>query len=111
MSRKALLERIENERARQLDVPGSENDVRNTPNEWMAIAAHYLTEDVRRGGYVPHRQMFEDSLIKAAAVILAALENANSMENLGYLVGDGTKQNSFVSILEKCQSAPGSQTD
>lgn len=105
MSRKEILDRIEAERARQLDVPGSENDVKNTPNEWVALAAHYLTEDVRRNGNVPNREMFEDSLIKAAAVILAAIENAGSMEMLGFLIGEAPQDpTSFVSILSKCQS-------
>lgn len=109
MTRKNLLERIERERARQLDVPGSENDVRNTPNEWAAMATHYLTRDVRRGGFVPDREQFEENLVKAAAVILAALENAASMESLGYLHGDGDDDpTSFVNVLAKCRDNPGS---
>ena len=83
--RREILDRIEEERARQINMPGSELDITNTPNEWAAIAAHYLMEDVRRGGYKPDRATFEDSLIKAAAVILAALECAPVMEALGHL--------------------------
>lgn len=50
MSRRAdLLARMEAERARQFNLPGSEYDVRNTPNDWVAIATHYLNEEVRRG--------------------------------------------------------------
>lgn len=100
MVRSELLQRIEQERARQVDVPGSEADVRNTPNEWAAIAAHYLMEDVRHGGYIPTREMFEDNLVKAAAVILAALENADNMQALGFLVGDNPSDpTSFANAL------------
>lgn len=89
MNRAEILNRIEAERARQIDLPGSEMDVRNTPNEWAAIAAHYLTEEVRRGGHTPDRKAFEKSFVKAAAVILAALENADAMVSLGHLSGEG----------------------
>lgn len=102
-TREIILGKIENERSRQLDVPGSENDVRNTPSEWVAMAAHYLTRDVRRGGFVPDREMFEGNLIKAAAVIIAALENAYTMETLGHLTGDSKDDpTSFVNALAKC---------
>lgn len=86
--RAEILNRIEAERARQIDRPGSELDVRNTPNEWAAIAAHYLTDEVRRGGYIPDRKAFEDQMIKAAAVILAAIEFAPTMEAMGHLKGN-----------------------
>lgn len=103
MTRTEILERVEAERARQLDVPGSENDVKNTPNEWVALAAHYLTADVRRGGNIPNREMYEESLVKAAAVILAALENTDSMQSLGFLVGEGPEDpTSFAKVLAKC---------
>lgn len=97
--RQELLDRIEKERLRQLDIPGSEFDLTNTPNEWAAIAAHYLTEDVRRGGYKPTRESFEDSFIKAAAVILAALECSQTMEELGLF------ENSEPSLLNDTLTA------
>lgn len=92
--RSDILDRIAAERARQIDLPGSELDVRNTPNEWAAIAAHYLTDEVRRGGYTPDRIDFENQMIKAAAVILAAIEFAPTMEELGYLRGSGEQVSS-----------------
>lgn len=76
-----LIERIRQERQRQLDLPGSEWDRKNTPGEWVAIVSHYVASEVRRNGVVPERASFEDNLIKAAAVILAALEHAEVMEN------------------------------
>jgi hypothetical protein len=80
-----ILRRIQEERLRQFMLPGSEWDVKNTPNDWVAIATHYLSEEVRRGGLKPSQDEFEDALIKAAAVIIAALENTDTMRNAGVL--------------------------
>lgn len=103
MSRAENVSRIEAERARQIDLPGSEMDVRNTPNEWTAIVAHYVTEEVRRGGHKPSRAAFENSLVKAAAVILAALENGDSMQSLGFFRDPSADQNSFAEALQKIE--------
>lgn len=78
--RHAFLRAVEAERHRQRDLPGSELDIRNAPNEWAAIAAHYLFEEVRRGGYIPEAEAFEDALVKAAAVISAAYEHVEVMK-------------------------------
>lgn len=101
-ARAELLRRIEAERRRHIELPGSEMDVRNSPNEWAAIAGHYLTGEVRRGGHKPERQVFEDNFIKAAAVILAALENTTSMQALGYFSDDNPAEGvSFGEVLSK----------
>lgn len=84
--RAALLARIGEERERQFNLPGSEWDARHGPNDWVAIAAHYLGEEVRRGGTIPERESFERALIKAAAVILSALEHADAMQARGVLL-------------------------
>lgn len=101
--RREYLERIEAERLRNLELPGSENDVLHTPNGWAARAAHYLFDEARRGSYIPTREDFENSLIKAAAVILAALENSSNMARLGHLLDDTEieKPNDFVNVLKK----------
>lgn len=101
MGRAEILNRIEGERLRHSDLAGSEMDVQNTPNEWAAIAAHYLTEEVRRGGYKPDRQSFEESFIKAAAVILAALEYGDAMVAMGHLTGEDNPDNSLGDALTK----------
>lgn len=80
MSRKELLELIEKERLRQKDLPGSEWDQMNTPNDWVAIVSHYVANDVRRNGVKPTSEEFKISLIKSAAIILAALEHVPTME-------------------------------
>jgi len=78
------LERIEHEPSRQYELPGSETDQLNTPNDWVAIVDHYLSENVRRGMSLPNAEAFEDSLIKAAAVILAALDHMDVMKSKGH---------------------------
>jgi hypothetical protein len=83
--RAELFARIDAERRRQFSLPGSEADARNTPNDWAAIAMHYLSMDVRRGATTPSQEDFEDSLVKAGAVILAALEHAERMKRAGTL--------------------------
>lgn len=79
-----IVRKIVEERQRQLGLPGSEYDIRNTPNDWIAIVDHYLSENVRRGGNLPDREEFERSLIKAAAVILAALEYLPKMADAAH---------------------------
>lgn len=83
--RAALLSAVASERERQADLPGREWDIRNGPNDWIAIAARYLGEEARRAGHVPSRDAYEASLIKAAAVILAALEHGEVMQREGRL--------------------------
>lgn len=84
-ARQVILDRILTERHRQFDLPMAEWDGRNTPNDWIAIASHYLGEEVRRGARRPTREDFEAALVKAAAVIVAALENAEAMQRDGRL--------------------------
>lgn len=79
--RQILLDKILNERSRQSDLPGSEWDSKNTPGDWVAIISHYVSAEVRRNGMNPDSEEFEDNLIKAAAVIIAALENLETMKN------------------------------
>jgi hypothetical protein len=83
--RQTFLERIDSERRRQINMPGSEFDGLNSPNEWLALAAHYLFEEVRRGGVSPELDAFEDALVKAAAVISAAFEHVDQMQDHGHL--------------------------
>lgn len=85
MKLEALLERIRAERQRQADLPGSEWDAKNAPGDWVSIVTHYVSAEVRRNGLVPETEEFEDNLVKAAAVILAALENVEVMKARGEL--------------------------
>jgi hypothetical protein len=74
---------IEAERRRQADLHGAEWDLRNSPNDWIAIASHYLAESVRRGNNLPTADEYKESLIKAAAVIVAALEHVSVITSKG----------------------------
>lgn len=86
MSRRTeFVERIITERVKQFNLSGSEWDAKNSPNDWIAIAATYLTSSSSRKHTVPVADDFEDDLIKAAAVILAALEHVQSMRDTGTL--------------------------
>lgn len=87
-----LLERIRQERDRQKTLPGSEFDEKNTINDWIAIAGHYLNEPAKRKssasfnrGALPTQDDYQSSLIKAAAVILAALEHTDQLVASGDL--------------------------
>lgn len=85
MKLEVFLEKVRAERQRNADLPGSEWDVKNTPGDWVAIVTHYVSAEVRRNGVVPEVGEFEDKLIKAAAVIAAALESVNVMKDRGEL--------------------------
>lgn len=89
MSRRTdILNRISSERDRQLNMPGSEEDVCKNPNDFIAIAVSYLSEEARRFGHRPTQEDYEESLVKAAAVIVAALEVTPMMITRGALTGD-----------------------
>jgi hypothetical protein len=83
--RQELLDEIHSERERQFDLPGSEWDSTNSPNDWIAIASTYLSSGSNRKHSKTSADDFEDDLIKAAAVILAALENIENMRSSGGL--------------------------
>lgn len=88
----SIVERILHERERQRSLPGSELDLKNSVNDWIAIAGGYLTEPANRKwanshwGSASQAQEFEDSLVKAAAVIIAALEHSEMLQAKGDLV-------------------------
>lgn len=84
MSRDRIVQRFLGERERQFNLPGREFDLHHTPNDWVAIVGHYLFEETRRGAMKPNRNNFEDSLVKAAAILIAALEHCETMEVRGH---------------------------
>lgn len=81
-----IIENIRRERERQFDLPGSEWDSQNSPGDWIAMINHYVSKEVRTKGVAPVREDFEDALIKAAAIILAALEHTPDMEQRDQLI-------------------------
>lgn len=85
--RSSIIDRIRQERDRQVEIPGSEFDAKNSPNDWIAIATYYLSQESRRATMLeaPSSVEFERELIKAAAVIVAALEHTELMKDEGEL--------------------------
>ncbi len=67
------------ERERQYNLPGTETDYRKSPNDWIATICSILGEGAERSGIPPSRKDFERSIVKAAAVALAALEHVEVM--------------------------------
>lgn len=67
------------ERDRQYNLPGTETDYRKSPNDWIATICSILGEGAERSGIPPSKKDFERSIIKAAAVCLAALEHVEVM--------------------------------
>lgn len=74
-----FLEKIQEERDRQTILPGSEYDMTNGPNDWIAIATKYLSDGAQRKGITVSKDTFRENLIKSAAVILAGLEHLEHM--------------------------------
>lgn len=73
--RSNILDQIAQERARQESLPGSEFDLKHTQNDWIAITNIYLSRAASRKHMPVSKQEFNDNLVKAAAIILAALEH------------------------------------
>lgn len=74
----ALLLKAERERNKTL--PGAEFDATNGPNDWVAIVSKYVSEKSQCKGIIPQAEDFEDSFIKAGAIIIAALEHIEHMK-------------------------------
>mgnify|MGYP006422601267 CR=1 FL=1 len=85
ISKEDIVAMILDERIRQFELPGSEWDANKTPNDWIAVATHYLTENTNRNSTIPNSDEFEENLIKASAIILAAIEHIKTMKYNGYL--------------------------
>jgi hypothetical protein len=73
--REKVLAEILAERDRQFNLPGSEFDQHHSMNDWVAISAQYLTRSVDRKHTSIDQSDQRRSLIKAAAVVLAAIEH------------------------------------
>lgn len=75
--RQDIFDLISQERDRQYNLPGSEYDQLHSINDWIAIASQYLSRCADRKHIQNNLDEKKDSLIKAAAVIVAALEHLN----------------------------------
>jgi len=79
-TRHNILEEISGERDRQYNLPGSEYDQKHSMNDWVAIAAQYLTRAADRKHSQVDLVEQRQSLIKSAAVIIAALEHIDQLK-------------------------------
>lgn len=76
---------IVSERQRQFNLPGTESDVTKSPNDWIVTVASLLCEAQERSGICPSAEEFKHAMIKAGAVVLAALEHVELMQSNGKL--------------------------
>lgn len=81
MTRDEIIDMIIAERNRQLENPNSSSDFGKTKNDWAALAAYYLFEGASRSDKHVTFEEFRESLIKTAAVLIAALETSYSHED------------------------------
>jgi len=81
-ARQIILDEISTERDRQYNLPGSEYDQKHSLNDWIAIASQYLTRGVERKHIKSDYHEQRQSLLKSAAVILAALEHLDRKNQL-----------------------------
>lgn len=75
ITRQKLFDMISQERDRQYNLPGSEYDQLHSINDWIAISTQYLSRCADRKHMQHDSTDKKESLIKAAAVIVAALEH------------------------------------
>ncbi len=86
-TREKIFNDISLERDRQFNLPGSEFDQLHSMNDWIAIAGQYLTRCADRKHTQSSKEDQTESLIKAAAVIIAALEHLNKPTNASKEMG------------------------
>jgi hypothetical protein len=78
ITRQKILDDITTERDRQYQLPGSEYDQKHSINDWIAISTQYIGRCAQRKHLPTSIEDQRDSLIKAAAVIVAALEHLDN---------------------------------
>lgn len=79
--RNKILEMIVQERERQVDAPDSHLDHKKTKNDWTSKIGYYLFENAALPDKHQSFEEFRRSLIKTAAVILAALETSYELDD------------------------------
>ena len=82
MQRDDIVKLIIDERLKQMDIASPLGDFNKTKNDWTATAAYYLFETASRVDHKVSFEEFRSSLIKASAIILAALECSFNHEEI-----------------------------
>lgn len=72
---------LKEERQKQILSPNTVGDTNKTKNDWTALCAYYLFEGASRHDKHVSFDEFRNSLIKAGAVIIAALETSFALED------------------------------
>ena len=80
-TREQIIQMIVDERQNQVANPNTISDLNKTKNDWAALVGFYLFESASRPDKHVSFDEFRESLIKAGAVILAALETSFSHED------------------------------
>ncbi len=84
MARQEILDEIDAEREYQIQKWGDADDTINTPNDFVAYLTHYSTKWFN-GTFAPYDTetlvRFRDSMIKNAAIAVAAAEFAEKVIN------------------------------
>jgi len=80
-TRDEIIQKIIEEREKQLNGPNSSCDSEKTKNDWVAKIGYYLFETSSRPDKHVTFEEFRESLIKASAIILSALENSYEHDN------------------------------
>ncbi|AQW88741.1 hypothetical protein pEaSNUABM50_00212 [Erwinia phage pEa_SNUABM_50] len=81
ITREDIINLIIAERLSQMGNPNTLADHLKTKNDWTGLAGYYLFESASRPDKHVSFDEFRLSLIKAAAVILAALETSFSLDD------------------------------
>lgn len=81
ISRDEIIQLIISERTFQMSNPNNLSDHHKTKNDWTSLAGYYLFESASRPDKHVSFDEFRQSLIKASAVLLAALEMSFALEN------------------------------
>lgn len=72
---------IISERDKQAANPNTLSDTQKTKNDWTSLAGYYLFESASRTDKHVTFEEFRESLIKAGAVIIAALETSFALDD------------------------------
>lgn len=77
-NRQMIFEQISEKRDEHYHLPGSEYDQLHSINDWIAITGQYLTRCADRKHTKSDIKFQRDSLLKAASVIVAAIEHLDN---------------------------------
>lgn len=81
ITRTDIVDMIISERDKQAANPNTLSDTHKTKNDWTSLVGYYLFESASRTDKHVTFEEFRESLIKAGAVIIAALETSFALDD------------------------------